>query len=162
MTPAELLARLRELGIESTTVEHPAVYTVEQARKQRLGLEGTFIKNLFLRDKNGQMWLLVVREDRNVDLKSLAHRLGTKHLSFASPERLMRYLGVEPGSVTPFGLINDTEGVVSVLVDGSVLALDPVHAHPLINSQTTALSGRDLLVFIESTGHRPEIVDLDP
>jgi Ala-tRNA(Pro) deacylase len=161
LTPRELLAWLGELGIASTTIEHPAVYTVAEAREHRRGLTGTFLKNLFLRDKKGNMWLLVARESVRVDLKRLARQLHTKHLSFASPERLQAHLGVEPGSVTPFGLVNDRHGAVGVLVDQGVLVRDPVHAHPLTNTMTTAVAARDLVRFIRATGHEPEILDLD-
>jgi len=161
LTPAELLARLDELEIQSSTVEHPAVRTVEEARRHRRGLSGTFLKNLFLRDKKGQMWLLVARESVSVDLKRLARQLGTKHLSFASPERLAANLGVEPGSVTPFGLVNDRAGAVCVLLDRGVLERDPVHAHPLTNTMTTAVTAADLLRFVRATGHEPRILDLE-
>jgi Ala-tRNA(Pro) deacylase len=161
LTPAELLAWLDELGIPSTTVEHPAVYTVQEAREHRRGLSGTFLKNLFLRDKKVNMWLLVARESVLVDLKRLARQLGTKHLSFGSAERLAANLGVEPGSVTPFGLVNDRRGSVSVLLDRGVLERDPVHAHPLTNTMTTAVTAEDLLRFVRATGHEPRILDLE-
>lgn len=157
-----LLARLAELGIATRTVEHPPVFTVEEARRHRGDLPGTHTKSLFLRDKKDAMWLVVCREDRTVDLKALARRLGAKHLSFGSPERLLRHLGVIPGAVSPFAVINDTDRVVKVVLDRKVLAKDPVNLHPLDNAKTTAISAADLLRFLEAEGHAPEVIDLEP
>src|SRR4030081_2796838 len=106
-SPQQLFARLKELGIAQRTVEHPAVFTVEQAKARRGDLPGHHIKNLFLRNKKEEMWLVVALEDRAVDLKRLGEVLGAGRLSFGSAERLRRHLGVEPGSVTPLALIND-------------------------------------------------------
>jgi Ala-tRNA(Pro) deacylase len=162
MTPEELLSYLDELGIATRTVRHPAVYTVEQARQHRQGLTGGFTKNLFLRNKKGRMLLVVAEESRPLHLKSLGRGLGAGNLSFASAERLQRYLGLVPGAVSPFGLVNDTEGAVSVVIDRSLEALDPLHFHPLDNAMTTAISPGDLLRFIEATGHAFQLVDLAP
>ncbi len=159
-TPEGLFARLAELGIAVRTVEHPAVFTVEEARLHRHGLAGTFTKNLFLRDKKGAMWLLVCREDRALDLHALAARIGAKHLSFGSAERLMRHLGVIPGAVSPFAVINDTERAVRVVLDRGVLDEDPVQIHPLDNARTTAIAGADLLRFLDAEGHAAELIDL--
>jgi Ala-tRNA(Pro) deacylase len=160
MTPAELFARLGELGIQVRTVEHPAVFTVEEARRHRGGLPGTFTKSLFLRDKKGAMWLVVCLESRALDLRALAVGIGAKHLSFGSPERLMRHLGVIPGAVSPFAVVNDTDRAVRVVLDRDVLAQDPVNLHPLGNARTTAIAGADLLRFLEAEGHAPELIDL--
>ena len=103
---------------------------------------------------------MVAEEDRHIDLKALAQRIGAGKVSFASPERLMRHLGVSPGSVTPFGLINDKAVEVRVVIDASLLAHDPVNVHPLTNDRTTAISPRDLLRFIEACGHTPQVIDL--
>ena len=157
-----LLARLAALGIATRTVEHPPVFTVEEARRHRGDLPGTHTKSLFLRDKKDAMWLVVCREDRTVDLKALARRLGAKHLSFGSPERLLRHLGVIPGAVSPFAVINDTDRVVKVVLDREVLVKDPVNLHPLDNAKTTAISAADLLRFLEAEGHAPEVIDLEP
>lgn len=161
-TPAELFAHLERLGIHTTTVNHPPVFTVEEAKRHRGALDGTHIKNLFLRNKKKRMWLVVALEDRAIDLKALGQRIGGGHVSFGSADRLMRYLGVLPGSVTPFGLINDRERVVEVVLDHSIFDRDPIHCHPLSNDMTTAIAGRDLLAFLASCGHEPRIVDLSP
>ncbi|HEX3066430.1 MAG TPA: prolyl-tRNA synthetase associated domain-containing protein [Dongiaceae bacterium] len=159
-TPEQLLARLAELGIACRTVSHPPVFTVEEAKALRGELPGGHVKNLFLRDKKGAMWLVVAEEDRRIDLKVLGERIGAGKVSFGSPERLMQYLGVLPGSVTPFGLINDTGHAVQIVIDQALLAHDPINVHPLTNDRTTAISPKDLLTFIEACGHKPQILDL--
>jgi Ala-tRNA(Pro) deacylase len=160
MTTAELLARLAELGIATRTVEHPPVFTVEEARRHCGDLPGTHTKSLFLRDKKGAMWLVVCLVDRALDLKDLAARLGARHLSFGSPERLQRYLGVIPGAVSPFAVVNDTGRAVAVVLDRAVLARDPVNLHPLDNAKTTAIAAADLLRFLEAEGHAPQVLGL--
>jgi Ala-tRNA(Pro) deacylase len=161
-TPEQLLARLEELGLKTRTVSHPPVFTVEQAKALRGELPGGHIKNLFLRNKKGEMWLLVVAEDRPIDLKSLGDRLGAGRLSFGSPDRLMTYLGVMPGAVTPFAVINDRGNRVKVVIDKAVLAQSPVNCHPLANDRTTAIAPDDLLAFLASCGHGPEMLDFGP
>ena len=159
-SPEQLLARLAELGIQSRTVSHPPVFTVEEAKALRGELPGGHVKNLFLRNKKGAMWLVVAEEDRPIDLKALGERIGAGRVSFGSPDRLMQYLGVIPGSVTPFGIINDTGGAVQVVLDKGLLEHDPINVHPLTNDRTTAISPKDLLAFLEATGHKPQIIDL--
>ncbi len=159
-SPAQLFAHLKGLGIRTRTVQHPPVFTVEEAKALRGDLPGAHIKNLFLRNKKGDMWLVVAEESRPIDLKALGERLGAGRLSFGSAERLMSHLGVVPGAVTPFALINDREGRVKVAIDKAVLERDPVNCHPLANDMTTAIAPPDLLAFIESSGHEPMILDL--
>jgi Ala-tRNA(Pro) deacylase len=159
LSPQQLFARLDALGLAYKTVEHAPVFTVEQAKAHRGILPGHHIKNLFLRNKKEEMWLVVALEDRAIDLKRLGERLGAGRLSFGSPERLARYLGVEPGSVTPFAVINDTEHKVTLVVDRGLQAEGPVNAHPLTDTMTSALSLADLLRFFEATGHRPHWLD---
>jgi len=159
VTAEGLLARLAELEIPVRTVEHPPVFTVEEARRYRGDLPGTHTKSLFLRDKKGKMWLVVCLESRSLDLKDLAARLGAKHLSFGSPERLLRHLGVIPGAVSPFAAIHDTERLVQVVLDRAVLQRDPVNLHPLDNAKTTAIAAADLLRFLEAEGHPPQLLD---
>jgi Ala-tRNA(Pro) deacylase len=162
-TPEDLFAHLEELGIETTTVSHEPVFTVEQARAARsaIELDGVHIKNLFLRNKKKRMWLVVVEESQRVNLKELGKRIDAGHLSFGSAKRLMQYLGVEPGAVTPFGVINDTAEEVAVVLDERVANAGVVHCHPLVNDKTTAIAVPDLLRFLESCGHRPRIVNFD-
>ena len=159
-SPEELFRRLDELGIAHETCHHPPVYTVEEAKFLRGEIVGAHIKNLFLRDKKKRMWLLVALEERPIDLKRLATTLGARGLSFASAERLMSYLGVMPGSVTPFGIINDKENLVTVLLDREVMDHSMVNCHPLVNWMTTAVRPSDLLRFLEGEGHPPRLLDL--
>ena len=157
--PQQLFARLAALGIAQHTVEHPPVFTVEEAKALRGNLPGHHIKNLFLRNKKEEMWLVVALEDRPVDLKRLGEVLGAGRLSFGSPERLRRHLGVEPGSVTPFALVNDETRVVRLALDRGLADGGPVNAHPLVNTMTTAIVLADLLRLFEATGHTPLWLD---
>ncbi|WNK00260.1 prolyl-tRNA synthetase associated domain-containing protein [Thalassospiraceae bacterium LMO-JJ14] len=159
-TRETLLEILAALDIASRTFDHPPVHTVEEAKAVRGKMVGAHSKNLFLKDKKGRMYLLSALEDRQIDLKSLCARLSTKSLSFASAERLMTYLGVEPGSVTPFGVINDSENQVTMALDAGLMEFDTVNFHPLVNTATTALHPRDLIRFLESCGHAPLILEL--
>lgn len=158
--PEALLARLDSLGIAARTVSHPPVYTVEQAKALRGELPGAHIKNLFLRNKKGAMWLVTCLEDRDIDLKSLGQRLEAGRFSFGSAERLMTYLGVLPGSVTPFAVINDSQQAVTMVLDSGVMAHDLVNCHPLMNDRTTAISPDDLLRFLEAENHSPQMLDM--
>ena len=159
LDPQQLFARLDQLGIAHRTVEHPPVFTVEEAKALRGNLPGHHIKNLFLRNKKEEMWLVVALEDRAIDLKRLGEVLGAGRLSFGSADRLKRYLGVEPGSVTPLSLANDESRVVRLVLDRGVAEGGPVNAHPLVNTMTTALAPADLLRFFAATGHTPRWLD---
>lgn len=159
-TPQDLFRRLDELGIAHHTAQHDPVFTVEEAKSVRDGLPGGHTKNLFLRNKKGAMWLIVCDEDRLVDLKALARHVGAGRFSFSSADRLMRFLGVTPGAVTPFAVINDKGGNVRVVVDLAVLRRDRVNFHPLDNSMTTSIAGADLLSFLRAEQHAPEVTDL--
>lgn len=153
-----LFARLEELGIASVTVAHEAVFTVEQSQGLREALPGAHSKNLFLTDKDGNALLVVAKDDTPVDLKLVARRLGLGRLSFGKAERLMDLLGVTPGSVTPFALINDTLTRVSVVVDAAIAAAAEVNFHPLENTATTRLATADLFRFIRACGHEPIVM----
>ncbi len=158
-SPQQLFARLQELGIAQRTVKHPPVFTVEQAKALRGDLPGHHVKNLFLRNKKEEMWLVVALEDRAIDLKRLGEALGAGRLSFGSPERLRRHLGIEPGSVTPLALINDQAQAVQLVLDRGLADGGPVNVHPLVNTMTTAVAPADLLRFFEATGHSPRWLD---
>ncbi len=159
-TGEQLFARLESLGIETTTHHHRPVFTVEESRDLRGALPGAHCKSLFFKDKKGALWLVVALEDRRLDLKALVGLIGSARLSFASPERLRAHLGVEPGSVTPFALINDPDRTVRVVLDADMMAADIANFHPLTNDATTAIRPDDLARFIADCGHAPEIVDL--
>jgi Ala-tRNA(Pro) deacylase len=161
MNPEGLLALLRDLGIQAETVTHRPVFTVEEAKEHRGALLGAHTKNLFLRDKKGVMWLAVVLESQQVDLRALAAQLGHRRFSFGSADRLMRHLGVRPGSVTPFGLVNDHEGAVRVALDASLHTYEWWNFHPLVNSMTTTIRAADMVRFLEAVNHPPTWVDFD-
>lgn len=158
-TPAELLEYLDALGLTTSTADHEAVFTVEEARLLRDSQPGGHSKSLFLRNKKKQMWLVTAEADRKIDLKRLGESLGAGRIGFASPERLMTHLGVIPGAVSPFGVINDVEGVVRVALDREMLEHEPLNFHPLDNTKTTAIGRADLLAFLEATGHDPLMLE---
>ena len=158
-TEKELFARFGELGIAVETFRHAPVFTVAQAKALRGELPGAHTKNLFLKDKKGVVWLVVAMEDRRIDLKELRHRIGSAPLSFAGADVLREVLGVDPGSVTPFALINDAARRTRAVLDAEMMAGHTLlNFHPLANTATTAIRPDDLLAFIRSCGHDPQIV----
>ena len=159
--PASLERRLDELGIRTRTIHHPPVFTVEESKALRGEVTGCHTKNLFVRDKKGVMWLVVCREDRKVDLAALAGRLGVGRLSFGSADRLMRYLGVIPGAVTPFAVMNDHAGAVGVAIDRGMLDEAPWNFHPLDNAMTTSIEPADMIRFLEAEHHAPRFIDFE-
>lgn len=161
-SPDALLARLDALGIGYARHDHPPLFTVDDSKALRGDLPGGHCKNLFLRDRKGAMWLVVCLEDRRIDLKALGELLGGARLSFGSADRLMRVLGVIPGAVSPFALINDTRVEVEVILDKAMLEHRPLNYHPLVNTTTIAVAPEDLVRFVEACGHRPRVLDLDP
>jgi Ala-tRNA(Pro) deacylase len=159
MTPADLFARLTALGISTTTIEHAAAFTVEELHAVAGHLPGVHVKNLFLCDAKKKMWLVVAPGDQRIDLKKLAPLIGAARLSFGSADRLLRVLGITPGSVSPFCVINDPGGDVQVILDAKMMD-GTINAHPLTNTMTTSIAAADLRRFIEDCGHRPRLVDL--
>jgi Ala-tRNA(Pro) deacylase len=157
-TPEELFARLDALGIRHRTHRHAPVFTVAESVALRGSLPGAHCKSLFLKDRKGALSLVVVLEERRLDLKLLADRLGAPRFSFGSPALLFETLGVTPGSVTPFALVNDPAHKVRVVLEEEMLRHDPLNYHPLDNRMTTAVAPGDLLRFIRASGHRPEVV----
>ncbi len=157
---AVLARRLEALGIAAQTHAHAPVFTVAEAQALRGSLPGGHTKNLFLKDKKGGLWLVVAREALRIDLSALAKVLGAPRFSFGSAELLMAVLGVPPGAVTPFAVLNDGQSRVRVVLDEGMLALDPLHFHPLRNDRTTAISPADLLKFLRATAHEPAILAL--
>ena len=159
-TPEDLFAKLADLGIETTTVTHPPAFTVEEGEQYVGHLPGVHIKNLFLCDAKKKMWLVVAPWDRKVDLKALPNKIGGGRMSFGSADRLLRVLGVTPGSVTPFTVINDPTAQVQVILDADMMKADLINAHPLINTMTTTIRAPDLTRFLVACGHQPRLVDL--
>jgi Ala-tRNA(Pro) deacylase len=160
MTPEELFARFDELGIAHRTYSHPPVFTVAEAAALRGSLPGAHCKSLFLKDKKGGFWLAVMLEERRIDLKKLAARLTAPRFSFGGAIDLHRLLGVRPGSVTPFALLNDVGHLITPVLDAAMLEYDLLNYHPLENDRTTAISAADLLRLIEASGRVPRIADL--
>jgi len=157
-SPGELFAYLDELGIAHQTVRHPPVFTVEEARTLRGQVAGGHTKNLFLRDKKDALFLVVAPEDAVIELKSLHRLLGASgRFSFGSADLMREVLGVEPGSVTPFSVINDVAGRVTVILDAAMMAHAALNFHPLVNTGTTTIAREELIRFLEATGHRPRI-----
>lgn len=158
-TSDELLDRLAALGIVATTHTHAPVMSVEESRQLRGDIVGAHAKNLFLKDKKKKLWLLVAEESQAVDLKRLRTLIGSAGLSFGRAEVLFDVLGVTPGSVTPFAVINDPLGHVTVVLDQTLATEAQVNFHPLINTRTTTLKGSGLLAFLKAHNHEPMIVD---
>lgn len=159
-TRADLFARLAELGIETRTVEHEPVFTVAESEKLERDLPGGHTKNLFLKDAKGKLFLVTAESHSQVNLKTLHKILGCARLSFGKPELLMEVLGVAPGSVTAFALINDRARQVTFVLDERLMAFDTINCHPLENTATTNIARDDLLRFIRSCGHEPHIIGL--
>ena len=158
MTPDQLFAYLDSLGIAHATVKHPPLFTVEQSRALRGQIPGGHTKNLFLRDKKYELYLVVALEDADIDLKSLHRQLGaTGRFSFGSSDLLREVWGVEPGAVTPFGAINDTLNRVTVVLDAAMMEHATLNYHPLVNTMTTSIQRDDLVKFLDAAGHSPRI-----
>ena len=160
-TEEDLFARFNALGIAHTTTRHRPVFTVEEGADLKAQMPGGHSKNLFLKDKRGALFLLCALGETAIDLNAVSKLLGAGRFSFGSAERLKEYLGVEPGSVTIFALINDPERRVTLLLDEGLLAHDPVNFHPLKNDATTAISPADLLKFIAALGRDPIRLSFD-
>jgi len=161
MSSDQVLALLDRSGIAHKTVEHAPMWTVNDAKALRAPCEYGHTKNLFVRNKKGQMWLLTLHEDRQVDLKETAALVGTNRFSFASAQRLMHYLGVIPGAVSPFSILNDISGQVVFYVDQKLLEAPALHVHPLINTRTTTIETEALLSLISAQGHTFNVLPFD-
>jgi Ala-tRNA(Pro) deacylase len=155
---ADLLAFLETHGISTSTVEHPPLFTVEQAQALRGEIHGGHTKNLFLKDKKDQVFLVVAEEDAAIDMKRLHKRIDSARLSFGSAALLTELLGVVPGSVTPFGVINDPAARVAVVLDAALLRHEELNFHPLENTATTTIHREDFLAFLRHAGHAPRIL----
>jgi Ala-tRNA(Pro) deacylase len=154
----ELFAFLDRLGIAHATVKHPPLFTVEQSRAMRGQIPGGHTKNLFLKDKKGALFLVVALEDAVIELKSLHRRLGASgRFSFGAADLLQEVLGVQPGAVTPFAVLNDKALRVTVILDAPMLEHATLNYHPLDNTMTTSIGREDLLKFLDATEHRPRI-----
>lgn len=155
-----LYQRLSALGIAWKGYEHKPVFTVEEAAEVNALQPGGHTKNLFLKDKKGGLWLIVLRDDFRLDLNALSKQIGAPRFSFGSADLLIATLGVPPGSVTPFALVNDRRKNVRVILDEEMLKLEPLNFHPLRNDRTIAVAPADLLRFVADCGHAPLIEKL--
>ncbi len=156
---AAFLAFLDAQGIAHTTHEHPAVFTVAEGPELKARLPGAHTKNLFLKDKKGRLWLISARQDTVIDLKRLHRTIGSDRLSFGNPELMAEVLGVTPGSVTAFALVNDRARRVTFVLDKALVDAELVNFHPLINTATTAVTTRDFLRFLTAVGVEPMVLD---
>ncbi|MDX4953628.1 YbaK/EbsC family protein [Delftia acidovorans] len=157
-----LFSRLASLGIKAEVVPYPAHSTVEEGKALRGSMAGTFTKNLLLKDKKGKLFLLSIYENRAIDLKSLSSLIGGKgHLSFVLAERMQDLLGVVPDALTPMGLINDGDSLITAVIDASLMTSAQLNFHPLVNTESMGISPAGLVSFVRSCGREPLIVDFD-
>ncbi len=158
-SPEDLFVLLDRLGISTTTVEHPPLFTVEQSRALRGTIPGGHTKNLFLVDRKNRLFLASAEESANIDLKRLHTKIGASgRLSFGKAELLRSSLGIEPGSVSPLAAINDKDHAVTIVLDEALMRHETINFHPLINSCTTRIKREDFIRFLAATGHEPLIV----
>jgi Ala-tRNA(Pro) deacylase len=160
-TPEDLFARFDELGIAHHTVRHRPVFTVEEGADIKAHMPGGHTKNLFLKDKKGALFLISAIAETRIDLNAVSKRIGAGRFSFGSAELLAAHLGVTPGSVTVYSVINDPEQNVRLILDAALFAHDPVNFHPLRNDATTAVSPADLLKFLRALGRDPMRIGFD-
>lgn len=157
--PDELYAYLDDLGIEVRTVTHPPLFTVADSQALRGEIAGGHTKNLFLKDKKDNFFMVTVAEDAVVDLKTIHTKIGAaSKVSFGKPEKLLEYLGLIPGAVSVFGALNDTQQQVTIILDEALMHYDIINAHPLTNEATTSIRREDLLKFLKATGHEARVI----
>lgn len=157
----ELLDKLTSLNIKYQLHEHEPLFTVQQAQKISLHIPGGHIKNLFLKDDNGKFWLIVAQDNAKIELKKVAQLLQAPKLRFANEQLLMQHLGVKPGSVTPFALINDKDHQVQAILDATLDSFEIINVHPLENDATISVSQSDFNKFLKYTQHKPIIIDFN-
>lgn len=158
-SPDDLMARLEALDIPYTLHHHKAVFTVAESDEVDAQIPGTHCRNLFLRDDKKNFFLVVLQNATQVDLKKLPVLIDSKKLSFGASDKLWEHLGVRPGSVCPYSIINDTAGMVKICLDKSMMETDIVNFHPLLNTMTIGVKPADLTRFIENCGHTAHIID---
>jgi len=156
---AEFLAFLDGIGVAHTTHDHPAVFRVDEGHDIKASMPGAHTKNLFLKDKKGQLWLISARQDTVIDLKRVDRVIGSARLSFGNAELMQETLGVTPGSVTAFALMNDRERRVRFVLDKALADADVVNFHPMTNTATTAVDQAGFRRFLEAIGVEPLVVN---
>lgn len=160
-TRPDLEAFLDELGVEYETIDHPAVFRVGEGEEIKAALPGAHTKNLFLKDAKGQLWLVSAEGHAAIDLKRLPPVIGSARLSFGRAELMEETLGVTPGSVTAFGLINDAGRRVRFVLDRTLAQAERVNFHPLTNTATTGISQAGFRRFLAALGVEPLVVDFE-
>ena len=156
---ADLFALFDRLGIKTSTIEHEAVFTVAESKALKGDIPGGHSKNLFLKDKKDNVFLVVAEHDAAIDLKTIHEKIGAQgRVTFGKPELMLELLGVTPGSVTPFGLINDPDARIKVVLDAPMMEHSILNYHPLENTATTSIAAPDLLAFVRATGHEPHVI----
>lgn len=161
MAKDQLLAFLARIGVDSTTHEHPAVFTVDEGEAIKVRIPGAHTKNLFLKDAKGRLWLISAEGHARIDLKRLHTVIGSARLSFGSAELMEAVLGVTPGSVTAFALANDAARQVTFVLDRTLAEAEAVNFHPLTNTATTTVSREGFRAFLEAVGVTPLVVDFE-
>lgn len=161
-SPDDLFKKLDDLGISYTLHHHEPIFTVAEGEHLKKEIPGTHCRNLFLRDKKNNTVLLVAANETQLDLKKLPDLVGMTRISFGSAERLWEMLGIRPGSVNPFTVINDTNRRVRVVLDAAMMKAGTVNYHPMDNAMTVSITPDDLVKFLAFTGHAYKIVDLSP
>ena len=154
-----LLAWMAARGIEQTTHDHEAVFTVDEGHEIKAAMPGAHTKNLFLKDKKGRLWLISARQDTVIDLKAAPRTIGSDRVSFGNETLMVETLGVRPGSVTALGLINDVDRRVTFVIDQRLWEAEIVNFHPLTNPGTTALSQAAFRRFLSEIGREPLVID---
>lgn len=158
---AALYARFEALGIDWVHHDHPPMFTVADSQAIRGEMPGAHVKNMFLKEKKGGLWLVTCLEERQFRIRDLERAMGAKGTSFGKPELLWEVLGVRPGAVTPFAMINAAPGTIRLVLDAALASQDMINAHPLHNRASTAVGWADLLRFLDDLGHAPLMLDLD-
>ena len=160
MNSQELLDYFVSLELNYELFSHKAIFSAQDGVDLLELISGVHCKNLFLKDKNNNFFLVSVLDYKRVDLKNLALKLNALRFSFANPDELLRYLGVTPGSVTPYGLVHDTKKQVKFYLDQDIANASRVNFHPLINNQTVSMSNRDFLEFFKKIDHSPVVIEI--
>lgn len=160
LSPERLFARLDSLGVAHPTTRHPPAFTVAEGNQVWGDIPGMHCKNLFLKDAKGKLWLVVAPAEKRIDLKRLPDVIGSARLSFGSSALLEAVLGITPGSVTPFALVNDPAHRVRVILDAGMMEQPLLNYHPLTNAATTTVTNADFRAFLKDCGHEVQIVRL--
>lgn len=159
-TPQDILDILDDLGISYKLYEHEPIFTVAEGEHLKAGMPGVHCRNLYMRDNKKNNILVVAANETDIDLKKLPDLLECGRLSFGSPERLWEYLGIRPGSVNPFTVINDKNNDVALYLDAKMMEADIMNVHPMDNAKTVGLPPSDLLRFLDKIGHAYKVIDL--